>query len=95
LSLLGAWRSEIWPGVVVVAAVGVLFAAAYMLSLVQRVVLGTPSAAVEPIGDLTVREIGVLVPLAALTLLVGVWWDALLRFTTPAVHALLTLIGGA
>lgn len=95
LSLLGAWSSDIAPGWVVLAAVGVLLAAAYMLWLVQRVVLGTPSPAVETIGDLSVREVGVLVPLVVLTLTVGVYWDSLLRFTDPAVQTVLALMGGA
>lgn len=95
LSLLGAWTSGMWPGWVIAAAMGVLLAAAYMLWLVQRVVLGTPSAAVETIPDLTRTEVAVLVPLAALTLAVGLYWDLLLRFTDPAVRAVLALMGGA
>jgi NADH-quinone oxidoreductase subunit M len=95
LSLIGAWSSAMWVGWVVIAAVGVLLAAAYMLWLVQRVVLGTPSPAVEPIGDLTRTEVAVLVPLVLLTLTVGMWWDALLRFSDPAVRAVLALMGGA
>jgi NADH-quinone oxidoreductase subunit M len=66
-----------------------------MLWLVQRVVLGTPSTAVEQIDDLSRREVGVLLPLVALTLVVGVYWDSLLRFTAPAVDAVLKLMGGA
>jgi NADH-quinone oxidoreductase subunit M len=95
LSLVGAWGSEIPAGWVIVSAVGVLLAAAYMLWLVQRVVLGTPSDAVARIGDLTGREVAVLVPLVALTLIVGVYWDSLLRFTDPAVRAILVTMGGA
>ena len=95
LSLLGAWSSDIAPGWVVFAAVGVLLAAAYMLWLVQRVVLGTPTPAVEKIGDLSGREVAVLVPLVVLTLTVGLYWDSLLRFTDPAVQTVLALMGGA
>ncbi len=89
LSLLGAWKSELVPaGWVVVSAVGVLLAAAYMLSVVQRVVLGEPSKAVAGISDLSLREVGVLVPLVALTLVVGVWWDSLLRYVAPVAAEL-------
>lgn len=95
LSLLGAWGSDMWPGWVIISAVGVLLAAAYMLWLVQRVVLGTPSAAVAPIGDLTRTEVAVLLPLVALTLIVGIYWDSLLRYTDPSVQAILALVGGA
>ncbi len=96
LSLLGAWRSTLVPhGWVIASAVGVLLAAAYMLWMVQRVVLGVPSRAVDGIADLTMREIGVLVPLVALTLVVGLWWDSLLRFVSPAVAGIVTRIMGA
>jgi len=80
---------------VIVSAVGVLLAAAYMLWLVQRVVLGTPSPAVAAIGDLSRREVAVLAPLVALTLVVGLYWDSLLRFTDPAVRTILVTMGGA
>jgi NADH-quinone oxidoreductase subunit M len=89
LSLVGAWQSALSRVVVVLSAVGVLLAAAYMLWMVQRVVLGVPSLAVADQTDLSRREIGALVPLVALTLVVGLWWDSLLRFVDPVVRALL------
>ncbi|MCX8007025.1 MAG: NADH-quinone oxidoreductase subunit M [Coriobacteriia bacterium] len=96
LSLLGAWKSDLVPAAwVVVSAVGVLLAAAYMLSVVQRVVLGEPSKAVAGIGDLTLREVGVLVPLVALTVVVGVWWDSLLRYVSPVASELAKLVVGS
>jgi len=101
LSLLGAWRAStgtsplFWSGLVVIAAVGVLFAAAYMLWMVLRVVLGRPSEAVRSVTDASGREIGVLLPLIALTLIVGIWWGSLLGFVDPAVKALLAATGAA
>ncbi|MBN2248433.1 MAG: NADH-quinone oxidoreductase subunit M [Coriobacteriia bacterium] len=95
LSLLGAWASDIPVGWVVVSAIGVLLAAAYMLWLVQRVVLGSPSPAVDHITDLSRREVLVLVPLVVLTFVVGIYWDSLLRFTDPAVQSILVMMGGA
>lgn len=95
LSLVGAWASDIPVGWVVLSAIGVLLAAAYMLWLVQRVVLGSPSAAVSGIADLSAREVAVLLPLVALTLIVGLYWDSLLRFTDPAVRSILAMMGGA
>ena len=93
LSLLGAWESSLSRVVVVASAVGVLLAAAYMLWMVQRVVLGTPSAAVDGQPDLSKLEIVTLVPLVILTVVVGVWWESLLRFVDPAVRALLAGMG--
>jgi len=93
LSLLGAWQSDLSRLVVMASAFGVLLAAAYMLWMVQRVVLGTPSPAVEPITDLGTREIVTLVPLVVLTVVVGVWWGSLLQYTDTAVRALLASMG--
>lgn len=94
LSLVGAWRSElVAPGYVVAAAVGVLLAAAYMLWMVQRVVLGTPSDTVKNITDLNRLEIGILVPLVVITVVMGVYWSSILRYVDPAVDALLASIG--
>ena len=93
LSLLGAWQSDLSRLVVMASAFGVLLAAAYMLWMVQRVVLGTPSPAVEPIGDLNTREIVTLAPLVVLTVVVGIWWGSLLQYTDPAVRALLAGMG--
>ena len=94
LSLVGAWRSElVAPGYVVAAAVGVLLASAYMLWMVQRVVLGTPSDTVKNITDLNRLEIGILVPLVVITVVMGVYWSSILRYVDPAVDALLASIG--
>ncbi len=93
LSLLGAWQSEMWRGYVILSAVGVLLAAAYMLWMVQRSILGTPSPAVEKIGDITAIELATVVPLMVLSLVVGVYWSSLLRFVDPAVQAMLKAMG--
>ena len=59
LSLVGAWKaasgpaSLFWPGLVVIAATGVLLAAAYMLWMVLRVVLGKASEKVAALTDAT------------------------------------------
>ncbi|MBS3957296.1 MAG: NADH-quinone oxidoreductase subunit M [Clostridiales bacterium] len=94
LSLVGAWRSElIGPGYVIAAAIGVLLAAAYMLWMVQRVVLGESSGAVAKIPDLNRLEIGILTPLVVLTVVVGVYWSSILRYVDPAVTAMLAGMG--
>jgi NADH-quinone oxidoreductase subunit M len=96
LSLLGAWMSPFVPHwVTVLSAIGVLLAAAYMLWMVLRVILGVPSEKVRGIPDATPREIGMLAPLVALTLVVGIWWGSLLGFVDPAVKALVAAVTGA
>jgi NADH-quinone oxidoreductase subunit M len=93
LSLLGAWGSTLSRATVVVSAFGVLLAAAYTLWLVQRVVLGETSRTVAEMTDMTGRELATIVPLAALSVVVGVWWGSLLRYVDPAVQALVAAVG--
>jgi NADH-quinone oxidoreductase subunit M len=95
LSLLGAWQSDLWVGFVIISAIGVLLAAAYMLWMVQRTVLGQPSAAVEPISDLSTRELITLAPLVVLIVVIGVYWSSVLSYIDPAVETMLTLMGVA
>jgi len=96
LSLLGAWESALVPHwMTIVSAVGVLFAAAYMLYMVQRVVMGEPGEKVAPISDLNRLEVGILIPLVVLIVVIGVYWSALLRYVDPAVNAILVSMGAA
>lgn len=96
LSLIGSWSSPLIPHwLTVVASLGVLLAAAYMLWMVLRVVLGTPTETVATLPDASVREISMLAPLIALTLAVGISWSSLLSFVDPTVKALLALAGRA
>ena len=96
LSLVGSWQSAVIPHwITVIAAVGVLLAAAYMLWMVRRVVLGTPSETVRGLPDASPRELATMVPLIALTLVVGLSWSSLLSFVDPAVKALVAVVGGA
>jgi NADH-quinone oxidoreductase subunit M len=95
LSLLGAWQSDIARWVVVGSAVGVLLAAAYMLWMVQRVILGDPSRTVAVMDDMTGLELATVLPLLALTFVVGIYWTSLLRFVDPAARMIAAAFGGA
>lgn len=77
LILLGTWLSSAvrnnWVATMF-AATGVIWAAVYMLWMVQRVVFGrirNPENA--RLSDLNAREIGLLIPLLLLMLLMGVY----------------------
>ncbi|WP_059012805.1 complex I subunit 4 family protein [Streptomyces specialis] len=75
-----------------VAAFGTLLTAAYMLLVVRRVCMGErPSGADTPpdLPDLRGYEYAAFVPLAALTVLAGLWPAVLLDLTDPAVQSLL------
>ncbi|MFI6845570.1 NuoM family protein [Kitasatospora sp. NPDC050467] len=74
----------------VLAGLGTLLTAAYLLIVVKRVCMGDPkqSAPVEP-ADLRPYEAVSWTPLAALTLLAGLWPALLLGLSEPAVKHLL------
>jgi NADH-quinone oxidoreductase subunit M len=77
LILIGTWTSNAvtWPWIAtMLAGTGVIWAAVYMLWMLQRVVFGrirNPENA--KLKDLNGREIGLLVPLLVLMLLMGVY----------------------
>ena len=56
---------------VLLAMSGIVLAAAYMLWMLQRVVLGQPRASLESLPDLNAREISTLVPLVVGVFVVG------------------------
>ncbi len=95
LSLLGGWQSAIIPSwYILVASLGVLLGAAYMLWMLQRVVFGVPSTAVADQPDATKRELLVVAPLIVLIVVIGIYWTALLQYTDPVMQALSKALGG-
>jgi NADH-quinone oxidoreductase subunit M len=87
LILIGAW--PFGPRLVVVAAIGVILAAAYVLWMVQRVLYGEVTRAKNAsLPDLSPRELTVIVPLAALALFMGVASPFFTRKIEPSVTAL-------
>ncbi|TLM79492.1 MAG: NADH-quinone oxidoreductase subunit M, partial [Actinobacteria bacterium] len=95
LSIVGAWASPaIAPWIVVVAGLGVLLGAAYILWMLQRVAFGQPSYAIADHDDATIREVLVVAPLVVLIVVMGLWWGSLLQFTNPAMQLLAKMVGG-
>ncbi len=73
-----------------VAGFGTLLTAAYLLVVVRRVCMGArPAADRPPIADVRAHEFAAWTPLAALTVLAGLWPAVLLGLTDPAVQQLL------
>jgi NADH-quinone oxidoreductase subunit M len=93
LSLLGAWQSNLPQWIVLVSALGVLLGAAYMLWMMQRVVLGQPSYIIADCPDASVREVFVVAPLVVMIVAIGLNWAFLLRFTDSAAAALAKTLG--
>ncbi|HEX2093807.1 MAG TPA: NADH-quinone oxidoreductase subunit M [Longimicrobiaceae bacterium] len=87
LVLVGTFRS--YPIAALIAATGVIFAAFYMLPMVQQTVFNAlRSPANRDIPDLNGREIALLAPLVALILLIGVYPKPFLDRMDPAARRL-------
>jgi NADH-quinone oxidoreductase subunit M len=70
LVMIGAIQVGMWAALLV--GTSMVLAAAYMLVMYRRVMFGTVSKMVSTLGDLTGAEMVVLVPLAAITLWMGI-----------------------
>jgi NADH-quinone oxidoreductase subunit M len=91
LSLVGAYQANSW--VTAVATTGIILGAAYMLYLYRRVVFGKldkPDVAAMP--DLSMREMWLLAPIAAVVLWMGVYPESFLAPMRGDVGALLARI---
>jgi NADH-quinone oxidoreductase subunit M len=91
LILLGSWPFNRW--MVVVASLGVILAAAYILWMVQRVFYGeVTNPANMGLPDLSWRESVILVPLVALALFMGVASPLFTRTIEPSVQTLVAQV---
>ena len=71
---------------VLISLGGILLAAAYMLWMVQRLVLGEPSTeAAKVLPDLSNRELATLIPLAILVLCIGLYPGPLMEMMDASV----------
>jgi NADH-quinone oxidoreductase subunit M len=89
LIMLGTWVSNAithpWIATMF-AGTGVIWAAVYMLWMLQRVVFGPlKNPANARLRDLSAREIGLLVPLLILMLVMGVYPGMFLKRSTESV----------
>src|SRR5882672_6689461 len=88
LVLLGSFRT--YPLATALATTGVIVAAAYLLTALQRVIynpLTNPEN--EKLTDLTPRELAVLIPLLVCILWVGIYPKPFLQRMEPAARALI------
>jgi NADH-quinone oxidoreductase subunit M len=78
------------PSLTVIAAVGVVLAAIYLLWAYERVFTGVPEKEENKIlSDLSIREIALLAPLAILVLVIGLYPNLLLDKITPSTEAVI------
>ena len=89
LTLMGAFQANTW--VAFFATTGVILSAGYGLWLYRKVVFGEMNKpALEGIADLNRREIAILAPLVALTVMFGVWPAPILDMSAVSVNGILT-----
>jgi NADH-quinone oxidoreductase subunit M len=96
LSIVGAWEGFAafdMQWLVVLAAIGILLGGAYTLWLIQRMIFGDPSEAVEGQKDMSLREILTIAPLAIASIAFGVYWAFLLNYIDPAAQVLAQMVG--
>ncbi len=95
LVLIGAFSVN--KTVAVIAAAGIIFAAAYVLWMVQRTTQGALNPTLPKVEamkkDLSVREAAVVAPLIVLILLLGFYPKPVIDVVNPAVQATLSDIG--
>jgi NADH-quinone oxidoreductase subunit M len=85
LVLVGSFRA--YPIATALATTGVIVAAAYLLTALQRVIFNPlASTENEKLTDLTPRELAVLVPLLACILWVGIYPKPFLRRMEPSAR---------
>jgi len=88
LILLGAFRWS--PAFAVVAALGVILSAVYMLWMFQRVNYGVVTEEKnQSLPDLSVRERWVIVPTVVVAIVMGIAPSIFLRPMEPSIHKLL------
>jgi len=91
LILLGTWQAN--RPAAIVAALGVIFGAIYMLWMFQRVMFGPiRNPENENLSDLSLREISILVPFVVLIFYMGFFPSKFLDLTEPSVAKFLDRI---
>jgi NADH-quinone oxidoreductase subunit M len=90
---MGAWRAA--PVVAIIAVLGVVITAAYILLVVRRVFFGETPAALAKIGDISAREKFSIAILAILMVALGVFPALIVPLIQTSVDRILALLGGA
>jgi NADH-quinone oxidoreductase subunit M len=91
LILLGSYTRH--PALTIIAAVGVLLAAVYLLWAYERVFTGEPDREENRVlNDIGLREVGILVPIVALIVVLGIYPKPVLERIEPAVEQVLDRI---
>lgn len=94
MSIMGGYVA--FPVAGVLAALGIVLGAMYLLYMLRRTVFGPPKLPVlEETGDVGAMEMAAVVPLAFLLLLLGIFPSLLINIQKPAVELVAAVIGGS
>jgi len=94
MSIMGAYAT--FPVQGVLAALGIILSAMYLLYMLGRVIFGPiERPAYDEIGDAGPVEMVSVVPLAVLLVVLGIFPALLISLQRPAVDAVLSVIGGS
>lgn len=91
LILLGAFQVEV--GLTIFAAIGIIVAAIYSLSLMQRAFQGAPDAELAQVRDFGAREMFTMLLMAAALVWLGVYPQPFLDLSEPVITGLRGVVG--
>jgi NADH-quinone oxidoreductase subunit M len=91
---VGSYNSALPAWIVVLSVLGVILTAAYILRMIQKMFLGQFNTTWESLTEINGREIFTIVPLAALTFLIGIYPNSLNIFLNATVENLVKTILG-
>ena len=94
MSIMGVYAT--FPVQGVLAALGIILSAMYLLYMLGRVIFGPiERPAYEDVGDAGPAEMVSIVPLAVLLVVLGIFPALLINLQRPAVDVVLSVIGGS
>lgn len=89
-SLVGSYPR--WPVAAVIAVIGIVLSAVYILQMYRRVAQGPLTDNVKGFVDLVPREAWALVPVLVLTIVLGVFPQPIFAPVNPTVEKILTVV---
>jgi len=93
LVFMGGFKT--FPLYTIISATGIILTAAYLLWTMQRVFLGELNPKYETLTDMNGRELLMLVPLAIIVIVLGVWPMPVLDIISQSLNFLVTHVGDA
>ncbi|MDP3790907.1 MAG: NADH-quinone oxidoreductase subunit M [Candidatus Omnitrophota bacterium] len=92
MALMGAY--PVFKIITIVSVLGLIITAGYFLYMIQRVLLGPLNQKWAAILDINKRELFTLIPLAIITIAIGVYPLLALKYQLVSVNSLIQKLGG-